>query len=122
MELGARGKERTARQRRVIRVKGSASRGGGSGVEHEHEHEHEHEGPNVYNCIHSVSGKRERLPYNGIPDRRSCLTLCSILYALCSMLYALCSMLYSLLPAPCSLPVAPCPSRPGDEAELVVLL
>jgi hypothetical protein len=29
-ELGARGKERTARQRRVIRVKGCASRGEGS--------------------------------------------------------------------------------------------
>ena len=60
-ELGARGKERTARQRRVIRVKGSASRGGESGVEHEHDHDHEHEheqedededeGPNVYNCV-----------------------------------------------------------------------
>jgi len=43
MELGARNKERTARQRSVIRVKGSASRGGGSGVEREHDHEHEHE-------------------------------------------------------------------------------
>ena len=42
-EQGARGKERTARQRRVIRVKGSASRGGESGVEHDHEHEQEHE-------------------------------------------------------------------------------
>lgn len=42
-ELGARGKERTARQRRVIRVKGSASRGGESGVEHEHEQEDEDE-------------------------------------------------------------------------------
>jgi hypothetical protein len=42
-ELGARGKERTARQRRVIRVKGSASRGGGIEHENEHEHEHEHE-------------------------------------------------------------------------------
>ena len=38
-ELGARGKERTARQRRVIRVKGSASGGGESGVEHELEEE-----------------------------------------------------------------------------------
>src|SRR4029077_3314426 len=31
-ELGARGKERTARQRRVIRVKGSASRGEASSM------------------------------------------------------------------------------------------
>jgi hypothetical protein len=42
-ELGARGKERTARQRRVIRVKGSASRSGESGVERDHDHEHEQE-------------------------------------------------------------------------------
>jgi hypothetical protein len=42
-ELGARSKERTARQRRVILVKGFASRGGDpeSKIEHEHEHEHE---------------------------------------------------------------------------------
>ena len=87
------------RERRVIRVKGSASRGGESGVEHEHEHEHEQEdededeGPNVYNCVSLSERKRERLPYNGISDRRSCLTPYSILHTPCSILNAQCSVL-----------------------------
>ena len=115
-------------RRRVIRVKGSASRGEGSstrmstrknadarfalsvncyrprkrlrltrrGIEYEHEHEHEHEhkheheheqeqeqeGPNVSRTAHHpLSGKRERLPDNGISDGRSILrhALCSVL-------------------------------------------
>jgi hypothetical protein len=83
-ELGARGKERTARQRRVIRVKGSASRGEGSSTSMstrknaearfalsvncyrprkrlrltrrgiEHEHEHDHEFNPGRGCLRSV--------------------------------------------------------------------
>ena len=74
-------------------------------------------------AYHSVSGKRERLPYNGISDRRSCLTPCTP----CSMLHV-CSMLLAPCSCSCSLlllaPARPAPrsSGPGDETELVVLL
>ena len=47
-------------------------------------------------AYHSVSGKRERLPYNGISDRRSCLTPYSMLHTQYSMLNAQCSMLCAL--------------------------
>ena len=64
------------------------------GIEYEHEHEHEHEheqeqeqeGPNVSRTAHHpLSGKRERLPYNGISDGRSILrhALRSVLCAPC---------------------------------------
>ena len=91
-ELGARGKERTARQRRVIRVKGSASRGGESGVEHEHEHEQEDEdedeGPNVYNCVSLSERQAGALALQR--DFRSSILSYSILHTPCSMLHALC--------------------------------
>jgi len=92
------------RERRVIRVKGSASRGGESGVEHEHEHEHEQEdededeGPNVYNCV-SLSERQAGALALQRDFRSSILsysilhTPCSILNAQCSMLNALCSVL-----------------------------
>ncbi len=92
-ELGARGKERTARQRRVIRVKGSASRGGESGVEHEHEHEQEDEdeerrdedeGPNVYNCVSLSERQAGALALQR--DFRSSILSYSMLHAPCSVL------------------------------------
>src|SRR6476659_9256456 len=88
------------RERRVIRVKGSASRGGESSTRKRMRVR------TSTTARHPLSGKRERLPYNGISDCRSIL------------LHAP----RSLLLAPCSLLLALCPSRPGDEAELVVLL
>src|SRR6266513_1878490 len=64
------------------------------GIEHAHEHEEEHEqeqeqeqeGPNVSRTAHHpLSGKRERLPDNGISDGRSILrhALRSVLRAPC---------------------------------------
>ena len=102
----------------IGRVKGSASRGEGSNASNEHEHEHEDEGPNVYNCVSLSERQAGALALQR--DFRSSILSYSILFAPCSMLayapYALCSMLYAL----CSMPYAF--SRPGDEAELVVLL
>ena len=93
------------RERRVIREKGSASRGGESGVEHEHEHEQEDEdegeGPNVYNCV-SLSERQAGALALQRDFRSSILsysilhTPCSILNAQCSMLNAQCSMLNAL--------------------------
>ena len=64
---------------------------------HKHEHEHEMRGRRSTTAYHSVSGKRERLPYNGFQIVDPVL-----LHALCSAPQA--------------------SSRPGDKAELVVLL
>jgi hypothetical protein len=98
------------RERRVSRVKGSASRGGGSGVEHEHNHDHEHEheheheredeGPNVYNCVSLSERQAGALALQR--DFRSSILSYSMLFAPCSMPYAF--------------------SGPSDETELVVLL
>ena len=54
-------------------------------------------------AYHSVSGKRERLPYNGISDRRSCLTPYSMLHAPYSILNAQCSMLNAQCSVLCAL-------------------
>jgi hypothetical protein len=77
-------------------------------IEHEHEQEHEDEdededeGPNVYNCV-SLSERQAGALALQRDFRSSILS-------------------YSILFAPCSLLLALCPLRPGDEAELVVLL
>ena len=93
------------RERRVIRVKGSASRGGESGVEQEQEHEHEQEdededededeGPNVYNCV-SLSERQAEGALSLLRDFRSSILSYSILHTQYSMLNARCSMLNAL--------------------------
>jgi len=105
------------RERRVIRVKGSASRGGESGVEHEHEHEQEDEdedededeGPNVYNCVSLSERQAGALALQR--DFRSSILSYSMLHAPCSILHAPCSILHaqcSMLNAQCSMLCALC--------------
>ena len=96
-ELGARGKERTARTPRYPRKRLRLTRWG-------IEHEEEDEGPNVYNCASPTERQAGALALQWDFRLSIHLTPCSTLHAPRSMLLAL------------------CPSRPGDEAELVVLL
>jgi len=74
-----------------------------SGSEREHKQEDEDDGPNVYNCVSLSERQAGALALQ--QDFRSSIPSYSMLHALCSAPHAL---RFS--------------SRPGDEAELVVLL
>ena len=107
--LGARGKERTARTPRYPRKRLRLTRrriGSRARAEHEHEQEDEDEGPNVYNCV-SLSERQAGALALQWDFRSSILS-----YSMLTMLHAPCSLCSVLLAS----------SRPGDEAELVVLL
>ena len=89
-ELGARGKERTARQRRVIRVKApphaaeNRESSTSTSTSMSREDEDEDEGPNVYNCVSLSERQAGALALQ--QDFRSSILSYSILHTPCSVL------------------------------------